>query len=320
MFVAHCPLRISLFGGSTDSHQYINDRGYGSVISFASTLKTYVTVNSDLFGVTSQDHKYRLNYSKREDVSDFHDIKNEVIRTVLQYFNVGPLQINLLGDTYSQGSGLATSSSYTISLIKAISMSIGRDEMSPSEICHLAYDLERFYNPYCGMQDPYGCGVGGFKRMEFYPQKNASNICKYTFYPSNFFSVCEMHLIFTGVTRNSKPVLKNITQNLDKVDKLLPIVEEAHKAIIESRCQKVLELVNESWEVKKKTSSIITENEVIQEMDKKLSSNKTVLAHKLCGAGNGGFFLVFSKKKQLKVPYHAVKIDVSSDGVIGREV
>ena len=320
MYVAHCPLRISLFGGSTDSPYFIQDHGYGSVISFASTLKTYVTVNTDLFGVTSQDHKYRLNYSKREDVSSISEIKNDVIRTVLKYFNVGPLQINLLGDIYSQGSGLATSSSYTISLIKAISMCTGRDDMSPSEICHLAYDLERFYNQYCGMQDPYGCGVGGFKRMEFYEQRDAGNVCKYTFYPSNFFSICEMHLIFTGVTRNSKPVLENITHNFDKVAELLPIVDEAHNAISAGRWKKVLELVNESWEIKKKTSSIITENETIQEMDKELSSNETVLAHKLCGAGNGGFFLVFSKKKQLKVPYHAVKIDVSSDGVIGREV
>ena len=319
MYVAHCPLRISLFGGSTDSPFFVEDRGYGSVISFASTLKTYVTLNTDLFGVTAQDHKYRLNYSKREDVTVAADIKNEVIRAVLQFFNIGPIQINLLGDAYSQGSGLASSSSYTISLIKAVCMLIDRD-MSPSEICHLAYDLERGYNQYCGMQDPYGCGVGGFKRMEFYPQKNAGNLVKYSFYRSTFFSQRDMHLIFTGVTRNSKPVLKDVSENFDKVAELLPIVDEAHDAIMTDNMEKVLELVNESWEVKKKTSSIITENETIQEMDKELSSNESVIAHKLCGAGNGGFFLVFSKRNKLQVPYHAVKIDVSSDGVIGREV
>ena len=31
-------------------------------------------------------------------------------------------------------------------------------------------------------------------------------------------------------------------------------------------------------------------------MDEELIENKSVIAHKLCGAGNGGFFLTFSKK------------------------
>jgi len=51
--------------------------------------------------------------------------------------------------------------------------------------------------------------------------------------------------------------------------------------------------LNESWIQKKKTSSTITENKSIQDIDKTLNDNETVLAHKLCGAGNGGFFLVF---------------------------
>ena len=43
-------------------------------------------------------------------------------------------------------------------------------------------------------------------------------------------------------------------------------------------------------------------------MDKTLEENDTVLAHRLCGAGNGGFFLTFSKKNTLKIPLHCVKV------------
>ena len=46
--------------------------------------------------------------------------------------------------------------------------------------------------------------------------------------------------------------------------------------------------------------------------------NSTVLAHKLCGAGNGGFFLTFSDKNELSIPYECVKINVSPNGVVGR--
>ena len=52
-------------------------------------------------------------------------------------------------------------------------------------------------------------------------------------------------------------------------------------------------------------------------MDKELSQNNTVIAHKLCGAGNGGFFLVFSEKDKLKIHYNKVKIGVNTIGVKG---
>ena len=84
--------------------------------------------------------------------------------------------------------------------------------------------------------------------------------------------------------------------NLDKVKNLLPIVDDAYDAIVNNNYSRVFELLNDSWEQKKKTSSTITENETIQVMDSELCSNDTVLAHKLCGAGNGGFFLTFSEK------------------------
>ena len=43
-------------------------------------------------------------------------------------------------DAYSQGSGLASSSAYTIALIKAISMYYGKD-LTDIEICELSYKL-----------------------------------------------------------------------------------------------------------------------------------------------------------------------------------
>ena len=72
------------------------------------------------------------------------------------------------------------------------------------------------------------------------------------------------------------------------------------------------------WKQKKQTSSSITENEKIVLMDDTLLNNETVLAHKLCGAGNGGFFLTFSKKDTLKIPYTCVKINVEPSGVTGK--
>ena len=313
MIIASCPLRVSLFGGSTDNPYFVEKFGYGSVISFTCDLKTYVTISQDKFGFNKDQHKYIVNYSVREEVSTIEEIKNDVVRVVLEYFNMPPIQVTLTSDAYSQGSGLASSSSYIISLIKACILFLDI-HMTDIEICKLAYELELKFNPYCGYQDPYGCGIGGFKKIEFIK----GGIVKYDFLSTKLFQLYDMHLVFTGVTRNSRSVLKDVTDNIDKAKPLLGTLDNSYKAIIQNDYGKFLNYLNKSWIQKKKTSSTITENISIQEIDTYLNENDTIIAHKLCGAGNGGFFLVFSEKDSLNICYEYVKINISPNGILGK--
>ncbi len=315
MFVASCPLRISLFGGSTDNPYFVEKYGYGSVISFTCDLKTYVTISQDRIGYNREKLKYIINYSRREEVSKIEDIQNEVVRTVLDYFKMPPVQVTLTSDAYSQGSGLASSSSYTISLIKACCLFL-QISMKDHDVCSLAYKLERIYNPYCGYQDPYGCGIGGFKRMEFLSDKRI----KYEYLSGDIFNRYDAHLVFTGVTRNSKKILKNITENLEKVKPVLDIVEHAHQSLLQKNDDLFLDYLNQGWKEKKRTSDSICENKKIKRIDEILEDNNSVVSHKLCGAGNGGFFLTFSKKNSLTIPYNSVKIYVTPDGVKGESI
>jgi len=300
MFISSCPLRVSLFGGSTDNPFFVEKYGYGSVISFACNLKTYITLHQDKLGYNNEGGKYIINYSKREEVNDVRKIKNELIRIVLDYFRTPPVNVSMTSDAYSQGSGLASSSSYIISL----------------EICEMAYKLELVMNPYCGYQDPYGCGVGGFKRIEF----KKGGIVKYNFMNADIFREFDAHLVFTGITRNSKKVLKDVTANIEKSRPLLEIVDKAHDSFYKKNYDEFLNLMNDSWVQKKKTSTTILKNNWIREMDKELFDNKSVFAHKLCGAGNGGFFLTFSRKGELNIPFDCVKINVETNGVMGKEL
>lgn len=315
MYVSSCPLRVSLFGGSTDNPYFVEKYGYGAVISFTCDLKTYITLHEDKVGYNMQGNKYIVNYSRREETEFIEEIKNEVVRGVLNYFDCLPLTISMTSDAYSQGSGLASSSSYIINLIKCISMFKGIN-MTDIEICSLAYQLEREFNPYCGYQDPYGCGIGGFKRIEF----QRGGIVKYDFQSTELFENYDAHLVFTGVTRNSKNVLKDVTDNIDKISPLLDTLEVAYDCLLQKNYDEFLHYLNNSWEQKKQTSSSINENKTIKEIDEYLLNNPLVISHKLCGAGNGGFFLTFSEKGKLTIPYSSVKINVSSDGVKGRKL
>jgi D-glycero-alpha-D-manno-heptose-7-phosphate kinase len=312
MLISSCPLRVSLFGGSTDNPYFVEKYGRGSVISFTSNLKTYITLHEDKMGFNTDGRKYIVNYSRREETEYIDDIQNELVRIVLNHFDVHPISVTMKSDAYSQGSGLASSSSYIISLIKCLSMYDNQD-MTDIEICKLAHELELQMNPYCGYQDPYGCGIGGFKRMEF----NPSGVVQYDFLSADIFRHYDMYLVFTGVTRNSKHVLKSVTENVDKISPLLDTADRAYDVLIKGDYEYFIELMRQSWKQKKLTSSSIMENSTIKEMDSILEENETVLAHRLVGAGNGGFFLTFSEKNTLKIPYESVRINVNPSGVSG---
>ena len=228
MYIASCPLRVSLFGGSTDNPYFVDRYGRGSVISFTSNLKTYITLHEDKLGYNVEGGKYIINYSRREETDRIGDIQNELVRIVLNYFGSLPINVSMTSDAYSQGSGLASSSAYIISLIKVLSLYNGMD-LTDIEICKLAYELELKMNPYCGYQDPYGCGIGGFKRIDF----ERGGIVRYDFLSADIFRYYDMYLISTGVSRNSKNILKSVTDNLEKVKPLLETADKAYDALID---------------------------------------------------------------------------------------
>ena len=137
---------------------------------------------------------------------------------------------------------------------------------------------------------------------------------------ADIFREFDAHLVFTGITRNSKKVLKDVTANIEKSRPLLEIVDKAHDSFYKKNYDEFLNLMNDSWVQKKNTSTTILKNNWIREMDKELFDNKSVFAHKLCGAGNGGFFLTFSRKGELNIPFDCVKINVETNGVMGKEL
>ncbi|HHB92366.1 MAG TPA: hypothetical protein ENK59_04035 [Thioploca sp.] len=311
MIIAKCPLRVSLVGGSTDLQAFINKYERGSVISFPSTLYTYITIHEN------HTDKYIINYSKKEEVDTATEIKNDIAREALAYFNVDPITVTFNTDILSEGSGLASSSSYTIAMVKAVSMY--KDiNLSDFEICRIALDLERKFNPLTGYQDEYGSGIGGFKRIDFHKKRRPL----FRYLDVAFLERYDMYLVNTGIRRSSTQVLQSV--DIDKSAVLLPLVDQMEQAIEAEDYQTFEAIFNQGWQQKKTTSNLINNNPKIKQMDDLFSNNPMIHAVKLSGAGGGGYFLLLCDKniddklhQQFDKLGKITKIRVSSAGVEG---
>tara|TARA_Y100000310_G_scaffold344412_2_gene457036 strand:+ start:77 stop:1036 length:960 start_codon:yes stop_codon:yes gene_type:complete len=313
MFISKCPVRISLAGGSTDLDAYLQKYNTGSVICFSANIYCYINLNTDKLGLNGLDNKYVINYMKREVVSSAEDIKNDIARLVFQYFNMPPTTAWFTSDIYSSGSGLASSTAYLIAMISAVQRSLGIASTN-FELCQLASQLEKKFNPLTGYQDPFGCGVGGFNKFTF-AQGKAPLVEKL---PAGFLEEYDMYLINTGLARSSTEILKTIDP--DKCTYLADIVSEMHTKILNCRYHEVIGLINEGWNQKKKTSKLIMGNNKLVELDEILCNHNSILAHRLLGAGNGGYFLAFVEKHasvdklQFKINKKMIKIRLCSNG------
>lgn len=308
MIVSSCPLRISLVGGSTDHPKFINNYGYGSVISFPSNLRTYITIHQDIFGSNAIDHKYNIMYSKRETVDNIAEIKNELVKYCFEQLNVEQINCSLTSDIHSVGSGLAASSSYLQALIKAIYVMRGKN-ITEFEVCKIAEQIEKRFNPLVGQQDFYG-SMGGLKRINFF--KNKDPEIKYL--STSIFDNMDIYLLYTGVIRNSQDILETI--DIEKSMAMLEDVDYLERAISSNNIDLFNMVIKKGWTHKKETSPHICSHPVLQILDEKLETSKNVLSHKLCGAGGGGYFLIFSKKNaDLSDLKNAKQIQISETGL-----
>lgn len=318
MIICKSSLRVSLVGGSTDTDAFLSKYNRGSVISFTPDLYTFVSLHENNL------NKFVINYSIKEEVEDINLIKNDIVRECFKYFNTNYCTVTFNSNILSSGSGLASSSSYTVALIKAISI-FQNLCLTDIEICNLALKIEKKFNPLAGQQDVYGCGMGGFKRIDF--QLNKPPSFKYLDI-SHILNNYQMYLLNTNIIRNSTSVLKTI--DADKSYNLLELVEQFEDSIIKKDTDTFFKIFNEGWNIKKTTSAEIINSSELLSIDQVLCSLNGVAGHKLCGAGGGGYFLIFVDKQtekkfefliNLKLQKNKlIKININSVAINGAKI
>lgn len=328
MIISKTPLRVSFFGGGTDIPRYYEKYG-GRVISTTIDKYLYVTLKtqSEFFN-----EKYRLNYFNTEVTSTIKDIKNETIRETLKYKKTKEkLYISTISDIPS-GSGLGSSSSFCVGLIKVINFLKGKvqsDYQIAKSACEI--ELSKMKKP-IGIQDQFAVSIGGINYLKFKEGFNPE-VSKIKL-KDNFLKEFQnsMVLIWTGKSRNANNVLDNqlkyLEQNSVYYEKLNSLTKEAFKLFKKNNFdQKTFsKLLNENWRLKQQLSNKIT--------NKNIKSFFSVIEEfgdcgaKICGAGNGGFILLcYNNNKNLKLIlsklknplYFPLKLSFNSSNIIFTE-
>jgi len=306
MIITRCPVRISLTGGGSDTDDYLQKFGKGHVVSFTPNLYTYVIINKDYLGKNSLENKYYVSYSRREEIEDLKELKNDLVKNFLIEYKIPPVGTILTSDVFSHGSGLAVSSSYSCSLSLAYSEVLNK-ESNTINILNEAHRIEKITNPKLGLQDIYGVGIGGFKAIRF-----ENNNISYSFITSTLFDSYDIYLIDTGVRRDSNKVLGSykITTN-----EIYDMSINAYELLIKQDFDEFFKIMRYSWDLKKRFSTKVLGNKILVNIDAQLAIDRNCLAYKLCGAGNGGFFLAFYKKNIKPNFQNAKKIHLSNTGL-----
>jgi len=289
MIVTQTPLRISFAGGGTDLAAYYA-RNEGYVVSSAIDKFAYVIVKERF------DDEIYLNYMRKEIRSDVDAIEHGLIREAMRMTGVSRgVEVTLLSDIPSEGSGLGSSSSFTVGLLNAFYAFRGEQvtaERLASEACEI--EIERLGKP-IGKQDQYIAAYGGLRSFRF--GRDGRVEVRALPVPGDRLRElsARLHLFFTGKTRQADVILSEqssrTADRLAELDAIKQLALDLEPALAEHDFDRLGRVLHENWELKRKLASGIS-NAAIEEMYA-LARASGALGGKICGAGGGGFLLVY---------------------------
>lgn len=297
MIISRTPLRMSFVGGGSDLPAFYRRFG-GAVVSTAIDKYVYITVNPKF------DHHLRVSYSRTEEVDRVARLKHPLVREALKLLGIdGGIEITSIADIPSRGSGLGSSSSFTVGLLHALHAHAGRyagAEQLAREACEI--EIDRCGEP-IGRQDQYAAAFGGLNFIQFHPDDTVTVepvLCR----KDTLRTLQENILVFyTGITRRAAGILKQqqraVASGRSQQKMLRRMVELARE--LKGQLQKndlaaFGELLHENWELKRRITGGITSDPI----DRWYAAARRAgaLGGKLLGAGTGGFLMFYAPRER----------------------
>ena len=293
MIISRTPLRISFVGGGSDLPAFYTQEA-GAVVSTAINKYIYIDVNRKF------DHKIRASYSQTEIVDKVSDLKHELIREAMLVTGVTTgVEITSISDVHSYGTGLGSSSTYTVGLLNALYAYCGR-HVGAERLAREAAQIEiELCGKPIGKQDQYIAAYGGLQYIQFNPDGTVFTdpiLCK-----PEIRRTLESRLLmlYTGVTRSADNILHEQKSNTlsdrtrrDALRRMAQMAGDLRFALGSNDLDAFGEILHEAWLLKRGMASGVSSEEIDGWYDRARRSG--AVGGKILGAGGGGFLLVYA--------------------------
>jgi len=302
MIISRTPLRISFFSGGSDMPNFF-EKEKGAALSVTINKYIYVMMHkTPHLGI-------KIMYDTIEEFPDLETMQHAITRESLKHFGIDKeVTIASIADILAKGSGLGSSSAFTIGLVNVLANPDQHSSLVSREyLAQTAYMIERQMCGYpVGKQDQYASAYGGMNLFEFH--KDDSVEIKPLTYNREVWGNLEdrLLLVYSGRGRNANSILQKQAAAMSDDVKFDLVRRSRDKAYVATRLLKEGKiddfgaLLHDAWLDKKAVETSIT-NEYFDGVYER-AREAGALGGKLLGAGGGGFFIFYvdpSKREQV---------------------
>lgn len=292
MIITRTPFRASFVGGGTDLPDFYRKSGYGAVISSAIQQYMYIVIHPYFHD------KIRIKYSRTEDVDEVEAIRHPIVRECLRRVGIEKgVEIASFADI-SSGTGLGSSSSFTVGLLNALYAYRGKviaKQRLAAEACDIEINVLR--EP-IGKQDQFAAAYGNINHIRFNRDETVEvSPILLTESAKRRLEKC-LCLYYLGGQRKAGDILSEQKNNLAHsnnkskyLESSIELVNELKTSLGSENVDTVGKMMHQGWSLKKNLSGNITNKEIDHIYDKALRFGAT--GGKLLGAGGAGFLLLF---------------------------
>jgi len=297
---------MSFAGGGSDLPVFYRRFG-GAVLSTTINQFVYVTVNKKF------DQNIRVSYSRTEEAKSVGRIRHPLVREAMKFLGLqGGIEITSIADIPGKGTGLGSSSSFTVGLLHVLHAYAERHagaEQLAREACEI--ELERCAEP-IGKQDQYAAAFGGLNFIRFNPDDSVvvePLICQrltLDHIQSNLLT------FYTGLTRGASSILReqqaavaSEKKKQNVLRRMTVLAEQLRTALQANKADAIGEIIHEGWMLKKGLTSGISS---IAINDWYSCARKAgAIGGKLLGAGAGGFLMFYAPRERHEAVAQALR-------------
>lgn len=302
MLIARAPVRVSFAGGGTDFESYFSQFG-GMVVSAAIDKYFYVflTVNRrENIQIMSSDYQTFYRQDAEEEMLWDGDGARDLAlpRAVVNHFNIREGLSMFLASQIPPGTGLGSSSTVTVSIIKAMSSLLGLG-LSKQQVAELActIEIDKLRMP-IGKQDQYASAYGGINAITF--SEDGIRVEPLILSPQTLETLeSNILLFYAGASREAaktltwqnNAVLAGHPTVLESLHAIKAMAQETRRCLQTGTLGVFGEILHASWERKKQLAPGISTPQIDEYYD--VARAHGAIGGKITGAGGGGFLMVY---------------------------